>query len=87
MEIEVKMERQHICKEESMRLDIGGEGQETISDDFKLLNLNDWDLGSPCNSNREVGRVPGLERKDSELHCRQVGFSEVEGHPGEEASR
>lgn len=71
------MERKHICKEESKRLDFGGEGEERISGDLRLLNLN----------GRELGRVPGLESKDDELHWKRVGFSEVEGHPGEEASR
>lgn len=36
----VKMGIKHICKEESKRLEIGGEGEKRSSDDLELLNLN-----------------------------------------------
>lgn len=68
------MERKHMCKEESKRPDIGG-GEERISDDLQLLYLSDWELGRPCDSNREVRKGTWLrEKKTASSIVDKLGF-------------
>lgn len=52
----VRVDRKDVCKEGSKTPNLGGEGEKRIHDGLRLLNLNDWQRGSPCDNSREVGK-------------------------------
>lgn len=45
-----------VCKKGSNTPNLGGEGEKRIHDGLKLLSLNDWERGSPCDNSRGVGK-------------------------------
>lgn len=58
-----RMDGKDVCKEGANTPNLGGEGGKRIHDGLRLLSLNDWERGSPCDKSREVGKGSWLGGK------------------------
>lgn len=87
----VRVDRKDVCKEASETLALGGEGEKRVHDDLQLLNLHDWEMGSPHDSSREVGKSSWLEGEKRDKMASstvdKLGFQRWRVVWGEEASR